>query len=112
MTAANSAAHESTILNTGCTPSWWRLRVTANSSEPSDRSLNPLAGKPASASAMCKSVKPAPFHILISSSGTSAGLRPISPAARISVSMAAMFSNRCRNQRVTPPVMSRTSSVV
>ena len=85
--------------------------MTASSSEPPGNDLKPLAGNPASASAMCKSVNPAPFHLRISSMGISDTLIPNSPAARISVSSAAIFSNLCRNHRVTPPETSRTSSI-
>ncbi len=85
--------------------------VTANSSLPLVNCLNPDTGKPDNASAMCKSVKPQPFQYRISSDWISDGVIPNSPAALISVSTAAIFSNRCRNQRVTPPVKSRTSSI-
>ena len=85
--------------------------MTASSSEPSGNDLKPVAGKPASASAMCKSVNPAPFHLRISNMGIFEVLIPNSPAARISVSSAAIFSNLCRNHRVTPPETSRTSSM-
>ena len=60
---------------------------------------------------MCRSVNPAPFQDRISDSGIPAGLIPISPAALISVSIAASFSNLLRNQRVIPPVRSLTSSI-
>ena len=73
--------------------------------------MNPDAGNPHKASAICKSEKPKPFQERISLAGICEGISPSSPAALISVSIAAILSNRCKNQRVTPPVKSRTSSI-